>query len=76
MQTIKKVYFTIELTIGINIELIDVFEVNSVAVALIIIIANKVISFWEDMHFFRLSLTRLDRPELLRIDYYNKIKCI
>ena len=45
-------------------ELIDVFDVNSVAVALITSIINKVISFLSDIKALSLSPMKWDKPEL------------
>lgn len=58
-----KTFLTIESTIGIKIEDIEVFEVNSVAKAHIQIIIKRVISFLEDIKTLRFSPITCDRPE-------------
>ena len=57
------VFVTIESTIGKNIELIDAFEVNSVAPALIVIIMINVSSFRLESMSFKRCPIKFDKPE-------------
>lgn len=72
-QFILKISQTIEFTIGMNMEAIDVFDVNSVAIVLTRINMSNVISLVSDIEYFTYSPILVERPDTLLSRIFNSV---